>query len=311
VKFPDFTAHNEEQAAVWKAFWEGPADRRADDCNCSARNTIFTKIATPRLRLRALLQRPRAMFTHGPAAAAYIPPHCTSTEMGLPETWSVGVDLQNSYEAMWWGCPPALPRGEVPDTTPDPARGQATRYMRLGQGAPALQRLAGGPGVLRAVLGVAKTETFMDAAHRDQWVAGLWLRWRADCRRRAHDPMDLMIEMYTDPDFVHEFLGFITEAEHPPHQGLPQAPRPARRRALRRGSPMTRIQMLSHEHYRDFVLPTIKRLVAEFGSEGPNSIHCAADATHHFSSSRRTEGDELRYGLPVDTGGCAGVGART
>lgn len=300
----DFTAHNEEQAAVWQAFYEGHPTRVPMTCNCSARNTIFNPISNPEgYDFERFFNDPRAMFTHGLRRQHYTR-HTLyfDQEMGLPQTWSVGVDLQNSYEAMWWGCPLHFREGQVPDTTP--LLRSDNKRMLFDRGAPEpfsgwLERAW---EYYEQFQEWAKTETFMDLPIAVGGVPGCGCDGILTIAVALMDPMDLMVEMYTDPDFVHEFLSFITEATI------------TRIKAFRRrlGQPETTtavgmaddaIQMLSHEHYRDFVLPYHKRMVEEFGKDGPNSIHLCGDATHHFKFIR----DELKVmafdtGFPVDHG---------
>ncbi len=62
---------------------------------------------------------PRAMFIHNLRRQYYIRHYLYfDQEMGLPERWTIGVDFQNCYEAMWWGCPLHFRENQVPDTTP-------------------------------------------------------------------------------------------------------------------------------------------------------------------------------------------------
>jgi hypothetical protein len=296
---PDFTAHNEEQAAVWKAFYEGKPTRVPMTCN-----TIFNAIANPEgYDFEQFFNDPRAMFTHGLRRQHYIR-HALyfDQEMGLPERWTIGVDLQNSWEGMWWGCPLHFREGQVPDTTPLLRSDNKRMLFDRGMPEPFSGWLARAWEYYEQFQEWAKTEQFMERPIAVSGLPGFGCDGILTVAVALMDPMDLMVEMYTDPDFVHEFLGFITEASI------------RRIKAFRKrlGQPETgtatgladdAIQMLSHEHYRDFVLPYHKRMVEEFGSEGPNSIHLCGDATHHFKFIR----DELKVtsfdtGFPVDHG---------
>jgi uroporphyrinogen-III decarboxylase len=115
-------------------------------------------------------------------------------------------------------------------------------------------------------------------------------------------PTELCLDMYTDPDFYHALMGLIVEATirriHAYRERLGQ-PRESKTWGFADDS----IQLLSVPTYRELVLPYHKRLFAEFGPDGPNSIHLCGDTTHLF----RTIRDELKVmtfdtGFPVDHG---------
>ena len=301
---PDFTAHNEEQAAVWQAFHEGRPTRVPMTCNCSARNTIFNEVANPEgYDFERFFTDPRAMFTHGLRRQHYTRHHLYfDQEMGLPARWTVGVDLQNSWEAMWWGCPLHFRAGQVPDTTPLLRADNKRMLLDRGMPEPLSGWLARAWEYYEQFQEWARTEEFMGRPIAVGGVPGASCDGVFTVAVALMDPTALMMEMYTDPEFVHEFLGFITEASI----------RRIKAFRTRLGQPETStavgladdaIQMLSHDCYRDFVLPYHKRMVAEFGSVGPNSIHLCGDATHHFRFIR----DELKVmsfdtGFPVDHG---------
>ena len=300
----DFAAHNEEQAAVWKAFHEGRPTRVPMTGNCSARNTIFNPIANPEgYDFEQFFTDPRAMFTHGLRRQHYIRHFLYfDQEMGLPERWAIGVDFQNSWEAMWWGCPLHFREGQVPDTTPLLRADNKRMLFDRGMPDPFSGWLGRAWEYYEQFQEWAQTEEFMGRPIAIGGLPGASCDGVFTVACALMDPTDLMIEMLTDPDFVHELLDFITEASI------------RRIKAFRRrlGQPETSaatgladdaIQMLSHEHYRDFVLPCHRRMVDEFGATGPNSMHLCGDATHHFRFIR----DELKVtsfdtGFPVDHG---------
>ena len=111
---------------------------------------------------------------------------------------------------------------------------------------------------------------------------------------------EICLDIYEDPDYVRELLGYITEATI------------VRIRAWRKmlghdlkpmnwGIADDSIQLLSCEAYREFVFPCHKRLLSELAGPGPHGIHLCGDATRHFKTIR----DELNVmtfdtGYPVD-----------
>lgn len=300
----DFTAHNEEQAAVWKAYYAGQPTRVPMILGISSRYTVFHPLANPEgYDFEQFFCDPRAMFTHLLRKQYFIRHHLPfDQEMGLPEQWTVGVDLQNSYEAMWWGCDLHFRPGQVPDTTPilnsdnkrllfdrglpDPFSGwlgRAWEYIGQFQEWAKAEEFEGLPIAVGAVPGFGSDGIFTTAC-------------------ALMDPTDLMCEMYTDPEFVHEFLAFITEAtinRIKAYRGRLGQPLTSTATGMADDS----IQMLSHRHYEEFVLPHHQRMVAEFGSVGPNSIHLCGDATRHFRFLRDTLNImSFDTGFPVDFG---------
>ncbi len=301
-----FAEHNAEQAAVWKAFWEGKPTRVPMILGVSSRYTVLNPEANPEgYDFEDFFCRPEAMYRHLLRKQHFIRHHLwCDQEMGLPDKWQVAVDFQNSYEALWFGCPIHFREGQVPDTTPiladdnkrmlfdrglpDPfaATGwmaRAWEYYEQFRAWTADDEFEGRPIEVTGVPGVGTDGVFTTA-----------------CALR--DPTRLMLDIYEDPGYIHELMAFLTEAFI----------RRIRAYRERLGQPVEStafgladdaIQMLSVEHYREFVLPYHKRLVAEFGSQGPNSMHLCGDATRHF----RTIRDELNVmsfdtGFPVDFG---------
>ena len=132
----DFSAHNEQQDAVWKAYHQGKPTRVPMILGISSRYTVLNEVANPEgIDFEQFFCDPRAMFTHLLRKQHFIRHHLPfDQEMGLPAQWTVGVDLQNSYEAMWWGCELHFRPGQVPDTTPILNAGN--KRLLLDRGAP-------------------------------------------------------------------------------------------------------------------------------------------------------------------------------
>lgn len=300
----DFTAHNVEQAAVWEAFYAGRPTRVPMIINCSTRNTLFNPLANPEgVDFARYFNDPRAMFIHNLRRQYYIRHYLYfDQEMGLPERWTIGVDFQNCYEAMWWGCPLHFRENQVPDTTPLLHSDNKRMLFERGMPEPFSGWLGRAWEYYEQFQAWAQNEEFMGRPITISGVPGLSSDGIFTVACALMNPADLMMEMYTDPDFVHEFLGFITEATirrikaFRKRLGLPETSSSC-------GLADDAIQMLSPQAYRDFVLPYHKRFVAEFGVQGPNSMHLCGDATHHFKLIR----DELNVmsfdtGFPVDHG---------
>ncbi len=116
----DFSAHNDEQAAVWAAYHARTPIRVPMRLGVSSRYTVFNAEANPAGHtFEAFFSNPRVMFEQLLAKQHFIRHRLwCDQEMGLPEKWTVAVDFQNSHEALWYGCPIHFRDGEVPDTTP-------------------------------------------------------------------------------------------------------------------------------------------------------------------------------------------------
>ena len=300
----NFTAHNEEQAAVWQAYHSGNPTRVPMIIGISSRYTILDPLANPEgYDFEQFFTDPRAMFTHLLRKQYFIRHYLPfDQEMGLPEQWTVGVDLQNSYEALWWGCDLHFRPGQVPDTTPLLTSDNKHLLFDRGMPDPFSGWLGRAWEYLEEFREWAKSEKFEGRPIAVGAVPGLGSDGIFTTACALMDPTDLMCEMYTDPAFVHELLGFITEATinriKAFRQRLGQPPT-----STATGMADDAIQMLSHAHYEEFVLPCHRRMIAEFGCDGPNSIHLCGDATRHFRSLRDTLNImSFDTGFPVDFG---------
>lgn len=302
----DFTAHNAEQAEVWQRYRENNPSRVPMVLGLSSRYTLLNPLANPEgIDAEQFFCDPRAMFTHLLHKQHFLRHHLyCDQEMGLPAQWTVSVDLQNSYEALWFGCPIHFREGQVPDTTPILL--DDNKRMLFDRGLPEPFPETG--WMARAW---EYYEQFKEWAQAEEFegrpivvggLPGLGTDGILTTACALRDPTALLMDVYLDPDYVHELLDFLTEAFI----------RRIKAYRERLGQPVTSpacgladdaIQMLSPQHYAEFVLPCHKRLVAEFGPEGPNSIHLCGDATRHFRVIR----DELNVwsfdtGFPVDFG---------
>jgi hypothetical protein len=301
-----FDQHNAEQAEVWKAYGEGKPSRVPMIIGISSRYTIAAPQANPEGHdFEAFFCDPRAMFTHLLRKQHHVRHHLWfDQEMGLPEKWTVGVDFQNSYEALWFGCPIHFREGQVPDTTP--ILGDDNKRLLFDQGLPdpfpASGWMARAWEYYEQFREWALVEEFEDRPIEANGVPGAGTDGLFTIACALRDPTALMLDMYLDPGYFHELMDFITEAVIRRIKAYRERlGQPVESKAL--GFADDAIQMLSPQHYREFILPYHRRLVDEFGADGPNSIHLCGDATRHF----RTIRDEFHVtsfdtGFPVDFG---------
>lgn len=301
----DFTNHNREQADVWEAYRAGKPIRVPMVLGVSTRFTVFNPLANPQKHdFERYFTDPEVMFELQLLKQWFIRHYLwCDQEMGLPEQWTVSVDFQNSYDALYFGCPLHFRPGQVPDTTPILTDDNKRMLFDSGlpEPIPSDGWIARGWDYYARFLELAQDYEFMG---RPVTVAcsvpGLSFDGVFTGACALRDPTSLMMDFYEDPDYVHEFLDYMTEAAIRRIKATrKQLDLPVESTAC--GFADDAIQMLSPDHYREFVLPRHKRYRDEFGAQGPNSCHLCGDATRHFVTIR----DELNVqtfdtGFPVD-----------
>jgi len=301
----DFDAHNAEVREVWAAFNAGEPTRVPMILGIASRFTLLSEQWNPeRITYREYFLDPEMMFRYQLHHQWFLRHRLPrDVEMGLPEVWTVPVDLQNSYEQLWYGAELHFIEGDVPETPPfltddnkwafieqgppEPFSGwlgRAWEYReRFAQIAAGGFEFEGRPVQAGGVPGTGTDGPFTIA-----------------CALRG--PTELCLDMYEDPDFYHALMDLIVTATI----------RRVKAYRERLGQPVEStawslpddsIALLSEAGYREFVLLYHRRLIDEFGSVGPNATHLCGDATHLF----RTMRDELKVhsfdtGFPVDFG---------
>lgn len=301
----DFAAHNAQVREVWEAFNAGEPTRVPMILGIASRFTILSEEWNPdRITYREYFLDPDVMFHHQLRHQWFLRHQLPrDVEMGLPEVWTVPVDLQNSYSQLWHGAELRFIDGDVPDTPPflteenkwafiekgppepfDGWLGRAWEYReRFAEIAAGGFEFEGRPVQAGGVPGMGTDGPFTTA-----------------CALRG--PTELCIDMYEDRAFFDALMELIVTATirrvkaFRARMGLPVE-------STAWSLPDDSIALLSERAYREFVLPWHKRLIAEFGSVGPNATHLCGDATHLF----RTMRDELNVrsfdtGFPVDHG---------
>jgi uroporphyrinogen-III decarboxylase len=300
----DFAAHNAEVKEVWKRFHEGKPSRVPMVLGISSRFTILNPaINTKGITYEEYFNDPDVMFEHQLRHQHWIRHNLPQdAEMGLPEAWTVGVDLQNSYEQLWYGAPLRFIEGNVPDTPPFITEEGKREFVTRGVPDPFGGWMRRNWDYLEHFKERAKGYEFCGRPVKAGSPTGCGTDGPFTVACALRGPTELCLDMYTDPGFYHDLMGLIVEATI----------RRIRAYRERLGQPMESkawgfaddsIQLLSVATYRELVLPYHKRLVAAFGPEGPNSIHLCGDATRHFKTIR----DELKVmtfdtGFPVDHG---------
>lgn len=301
----DFRAHNAEAREVWEAYHAGTPVRVPVILGLNVRYYLFSPWLNPRgISFASYSEDPDLMLETQLEFQHYVRHNLLSdAEMGMPsEAWpGVHVDLQNYYEAAWFGCPVHYREGQVPDTSPILTDDNKRMLFDAGIPDPFTDGImAKNARFLEHIGERIRDYTFMGLPVRGVSPSGLGTDGPFTAAACIRGATEICLDIYEDPDFARELLNFITEAtivrikawrERLGHEMRPRC----------WGFADDSIQLLSPETYREFVLPCHKRLVSELAGEGPHSIHLCGDATRHF----RTIRDELNVnafdtGYPVD-----------
>lgn len=304
----DYTEHNREAQAVWHAFHSGEPIRMPMTLGINPRFYLLDNaLNTDGISFQAYSTDASVMAEVQIRNAHYIRHHIFADhEMGLPEDgWSVHVDLQNTYEAAWFGAEVVYRRGNSPFTKPlltdrcknmlfdagipDPFGGCYTAALQMYE---QMQAMVGkkdfyGRPIIRAGLPSYGTDGPMTVA----------------CNLRG--TTQFCLDIYEDPAYAERLLDFITDATIARIRAWDQRFGQDRRDSF--GFADDSIQLLSLDTYRELILPRHRRLVEALSSgKKKNSIHLCGDATRHFKLIRdELNVDNFDTGFPVRHGALA------
>jgi len=302
----DYKAHNEEVKAVWAAFRDRKPLRVPVGLGINPRIWLLNPdLNTEGITFCEYFENPDVMAYVQMRSQHYIRHNIPQdAEMGLPESgWDLYVDLQNVYEAAWFGAEVEYREWQAPDTRP--ILNRDNNRMLFDRGIP--DPFTGGI--------MARAWNFyehMKANLASYEYAGVSAVSVSPPALGTDGPMtvaanlrgatELCLEIYEDPDYVCELLDFITEAII------------TRIKAVRRalglemkpkswGFADDSIELLSLDVYREFVLPHHKRLVEELGGEGPHGVHLCGDVDRLMPTLKTELNlDNWDAGFPIDYG---------
>lgn len=226
-------------------------------------------------------------------------------EMGMPQNgWRIGVDLQNYYEAAWFGAPVEYRPGQVPDTSP--ILSDDRKRLLFENGIP--DPFTGGVMKHGWRLYEQMKANMGSYSHADLPVLGVGPPsgggtdgpMTVACSLRG--ATQLCMDFYEDPDYARELLGFITEATiariRAFRKALGQEEKPS---AM--GFADDSIELLSVDMYVEFVLPCHKRLLSELAGDGPHSVHLCGDVDRLIPVlARELDLNAWDAGFPIDYG---------
>lgn len=310
----DFLRHNEEASAVWTTFRQGNPIRVPVSISGSIR--VYLQNSELNIYGWTFRQFFEDLDIQIAAQVEYqkwrrFNVLCDDS-MGMPESWGLFVDFQNSLDAAWMGCPMFYLDGAVPDTAPILARTKEALYDLP-------QWIDDNGGMMSRA--VEFYEGMLDACGSREYY-GIPLLPPASAPGEGTDgPLDLayklrgadnlLIDMLTDEDYYHDLMDYITKnlirrmKRMREYRWDKQPDSPDKGNYRRDGFFFAddAIALISPAHYKEFVYPYHKRFFDEFSTGAPTSMHLCGDATRHFRFLRDAFNVRLfDTGFPVDHG---------
>lgn len=291
---------NEEKAGVWEAYRGGRPTRVPVGIACNPRVVILDEAWNPGgITFEEYFRDARAIAAAQLAfmryRTEYLAQYCDDPA-GRPQKWTLYVDVQNSYDAMYFGAPVKYREGQVPDTEPILAGNDKERIFGFEAGRPLENPFV--KDVFR------RWEDLKEEARR---ASGRGIELEVQPPLFGFDGeltiatalrgAELYTDFYEDPGYVRRLLGFIHDAAVVRNRAVAGA---LGRKAFEGASGShadDSVQLISREMYREFVLELHRKWYAQWSERGPHSIHLCGDATRHF----RTLHEELNV-CTFDTG---------
>lgn len=301
-----FTEHNENVRRVWESFYSGIPERVPVVIGVNPRYWLLnTNLNKDKINFKTYSTDAECMADIQLKFFAYLRHYLYADhEMGIPEKgWHIYVDLQNYFEAAWFGADITFNEQNCPSTTtllkddnkyrlfesgiPEPFGGYYETALHIYENMNEMIDR-------RIYLGKPVTSVGLPSYYTDGPMT-------VACNLRGAS--EFCLDIYEDPTYAEQLLDYITDATI------------IRIKAWNKrfiGTEITdsfffaddSIQLLSCDMYRDLILPRHKRLISELSSgKKPNSIHLCGDASRHFKMIR----DELNVksfdtGFPLNHG---------
>jgi hypothetical protein len=297
--------HNAEAAAAWQAFLAGQPTRPPVHLGTNTRYWILNEDLNPggAVSFEAYTTSAQTMLDFQLRAAVWralrVAPYCDDA-VGLPDHFSVQVDLQNFDEAAYFGAPVVFLDHQVPNVRPI-LEGER-KHALFDAGLP--DPLTGGwyrtAHRVHAEMceAVGRQPEFLG---RPIEIAPFGL-YTSGPLTIAHQLRgnELLTDLYDDPEYVHQLLDLIVDGTI------------ARIHAHRRcfGFPVLSsdlfyaeddIQLISPRTLQRFVLPAHRKLIAGLTTAERVKLHACGDAVRHFRALRDELGVfEFDTGFPID-----------
>jgi uroporphyrinogen-III decarboxylase len=301
----DFTRHNEEAKAVWEAYHVGNPMRVPVTLWSDARYFLLDPVFNPRgaITFEDFIEQADVMMDvqlRGAEWRAQTVSLCCDDQAGPPQEFQVTVDMLRFFDAGFFGCKLSYRDGQMPDTTPILVGDRKNLLFDRGLPHP----LKGGIFTWahrmydKMVSKIEKNFTYHGKAVR--FVPfGLGTDGPLTVATSLRGA-ELYLDFYSDPDYVHQLLDFITAGTiarvqaHRQFFGLPLISEDW-------GYADDAVQMLSTEMVREFVLPYHQKLKDALTSAEQVSLHLCGNATRHFKMFRDEIGvNSFDTGFPID-----------
>jgi len=303
----DYARHNAEVKAVWDAYNAGSPVRPPLVFGINTRHTVFDREANPHgVTFEQYFADPDRMLAYQLEHQDFVRHNVPQdAEMGLPKDgWNVWVDLQNVYEAAWFGCPVRFYADQVPDTEPILAD-DANKRDLFARGLPDPRG-----GFL------AKNIEFYEHMKKRQsegytyrglplasvGLGGMGTDGPLTVACNLRGTTEFMTDLADDPEYAHELLDFITTAtiaRIKTYRAMVGQPEQSGDFWFADDS----LQLVSTRMYEEMILPMHRRLVRELAGGHAVGIHLCGDSTRHFRFLRDNLGvRSFDTGFPVDFG---------
>ena len=280
----DYESHNIESNRIWETFWNNKPIRMPMMIGCNPRILLLNpKINTKGITFREYSEDKDVMLNtycwYDYYRRHYIP---RDAQMGMPDAWTVEVDLQNYHETVWLGSEIEYTDNSVPAASVSLNDDNKEKLFQNGIPNPF-------SGIYKRGIefydyfNERKTDyTFMDRKLGNIGMFGLGTDgpFTLCCNLRGTDKF--CMDLYLDSEYALELLDFVTTAAI------------ARIKAFRKyaGQPEKTstifladdsIVLIGIDTYKEFVLPFHKRIVEELTDNSfPHLMHLCGDATRFF-----------------------------
>ena len=309
-KIPEFSSsfvndHNQEAQTVWDAFRAGNPIRPPVGLGTSTQFFIFNhELNSDELvSFEAYMTQAKVMLDFSLKAsvwrAYYIAPYCDD-QVGLPDEFTLRIDLQNIDEAAYFGAPVQFLPHQVPDTLPILAKDK--KYALFDKPFPDPFQSGWYATSTRIYQELqeylTKHPIYLDRPVTIEpygyWTGGIFTLAVA---LRGHE---LMTDLYEDPQYVHDLLKYLTDAtiyRVKAYHEFFNLPFPGPDLFFADDA----IQMISTKMLKQFLIPLYKQYKEAVITSEHFKMHLCGDASRHFRTLKDELGvNEFETGFPID-----------
>lgn len=302
----DFARHNAEVEQVWSAYYAGQPVRVPFRAYGSITNYFFNpELNTAGLTFEQFFKDPdvqiRAQLEYQNWCRHNL--WCDQL-MGPPDEWQLGVDFQNSYDASWAGAEMIYLPGGLPDTRI--LFDKKEKLYDMPKLLPLDSGLIGtGMEYIDYMERYCRRNEYMGRpirpprAYLGEGCDGVF-----DLAYKLRGVENLLMDMLDDEEYYADLMEWITD------NLINRMLKLRRLHAQRWGSAPSdfffaddAITMLSHDMYKQYVLPYHRRVLDALSPGKKCGMHlCGANMQHFAGLVRELPIDALDTGFPVDHG---------